>query len=183
MESRRVRLVLALCMAVCAGRYVWAQETSATLARSLATALQAHHLDAFAAPIPGTQDEFAAALFYPGVQLLVVSARYPVPAAIQAELAAGKYRDVYQALQSSAIRESKLFVQDMGADGLRTGATQTPDVVYQQVVHQTVFNGDVQSATYRQQLSQIDPAYSRTRRALVDSITALPASSPAAANR
>jgi hypothetical protein len=173
-------MLLALCMAVCAAPWLFAQGSSATLARSLATALQARQLDAFAAPIPGTQDEFAAALFYPGVLLLVVSARYPAPAALQAELTGGKYRDAYAALQGLAVPETKLFVQDMGADGLRVDDKQTPDVVYQEVVHQTVLSGDVKDAKYRQRLADLDPAYSRSLRALLDALQAAPATSSSA---
>jgi methylmalonyl-CoA mutase cobalamin-binding subunit len=176
-------LVLTLCLTVCAARYVSAQDSSATLARALTTALQAHHIDVFATPIAGTQDEFAAALFYPGVQLLVVSARYPAPAALQPQIAAGNYRDVYQALHSNPIPESKLFVQDMGADGLRTDEKQTPDIVYQKVVNTTVLNGNVRDAAYRQHLSQIDPEYSRVLRALVDALSAVPVSSAVVAVR
>jgi hypothetical protein len=120
-------------------------------------------------------------MYYPGVQMLVVSARCPAPAAVQAQIAAGQYRDAYRSLNSDGIPASKLFVQDMDADGLRTDAKQTPDVVYQQVVHQTVLNGDVRDSKYRQNLSQVDPAYSRDLRALLDALNALPASSQVAA--
>lgn len=157
-----------------------AQPSSAALARELAATLTARHSDAFAAPDPEAADGFVAALLYPDVQLLVVAARYPAPAALRQQLEAQRYRDVYVALQSNPIPEGKLFVQDMQADGLRASDRQTADIVYEQVVNQTILNGDPKSAEYRKTLASKDQSYARVLRVLIDAAKAAPQAGSAA---
>jgi methylmalonyl-CoA mutase cobalamin-binding subunit len=140
----------------------------------LTTALTTRHLDAFAAPDPATPDGFVAALLYPGVQMLVVSGRYPAPATLNQQIAAGHYKDVYSALQGNAVPDSKLFVQDMGLDGLRSSRDQIADIVYDKVVNQTVLSGDVGDSHYRQALGKFDPAYSHALKVLLDAVNARP---------
>jgi hypothetical protein len=149
-----------------------AAASSTSLARELASAMTARHLDAFAAKVPGTTDEYVAALLYPSVQLLVIGARHPTPAALDPLLAERKFHDLYEALHGTPLRDSILFVQDMGADGLRVDEKQSPDVVYQQVVHQTVLTGDVTAPQYRREIESIDPAYSKLLQALLDAVQA-----------
>lgn len=144
-----------------------AQPRSPALVKSLVDQMSAQHLDAFAARDPNAPDRIVAAMLFPGVQLLVVSARYPSPAALDPSFANKDYRDVYKALQGSAIPDSKLFVQDMGADGLRTTEAQSADVVYQQVVHQTILNGKVDDGKYQKTLSPLDADYSRALEILI----------------
>jgi hypothetical protein len=91
---------------------------AAAVAKELAAALDAAKLDAIAAADPTQPDTFVGALYFPGVQLLVVSARYAAPQAMNAQLAAKNYREVYLDLSSASIPESKVFVSDLGADGL-----------------------------------------------------------------
>jgi hypothetical protein len=169
-------MTVALVLAMSAATPVLAQPTSAALARELTSTLAARHLDAFAARDPQAPDGFAAALVYPDVQLLVVSARYPAPAVLQQQLDAGQFRDVYVALQTNPIAANKLFVQDMQADGLRADNDQTADIVYEEVVNQTVLSGDVKSSEYRRTLSSKDPAYSRVLRVLLDALKTAPES-------
>ena len=52
---------------------------SASLAKQLAAALDAAKIDSIAAKDPSAPDVFIGALYFPGVQLLVVSAKYTVP--------------------------------------------------------------------------------------------------------
>jgi hypothetical protein len=143
---------------------------SGALARAVADALTARHLDAFAAPDPGAPGRFVAALVYPGVQLLVVSARYATPAALQPLIDAGRYRDVYMTLQTGSVPESRLFVHDMQADGLRADAKQTPDIVYERLTDETIFGGDPREKSYRQTLEAKDALYSRALRVLADAL-------------
>ena len=56
------------------------ESKSAPLAKQLAAALDAAKLDSVAARDPSREDTFFAALYYPGVQLLAVSAKYSAPA-------------------------------------------------------------------------------------------------------
>ncbi|MCU1384541.1 MAG: hypothetical protein JWL71_3238 [Acidobacteria bacterium] len=106
--------LLALVVAVPAS----AQDSkSAPLARQLAAALDAAKLDSIAARDPDGTDVFDAALYFPGLQLLVVSGKYSVPQLLTTRLAAKEYRDVYLDLNGAAT--AKVFIEDPGADGLK----------------------------------------------------------------
>jgi hypothetical protein len=97
-----------------------AQESkTAALAKQLAAALDAGKLDSVAAPNPTNPGTFVAALYFAGSQLLVVSAKYSVPQLLNDKLAKKEYRDVYIDLNSASVPETKIFVEDLGADGLK----------------------------------------------------------------
>jgi hypothetical protein len=99
-------------------------------------------LDAIAARDPEASDVFVAALVFPGSQLLVVSAPYPTPAALDTLLAQRQYRDVYSTLQQPSIKAGKIFVQDLGCDGLHGEDGADVDVLYEQGTTQTMFDGN-----------------------------------------
>jgi hypothetical protein len=94
------------------------QEANKTqaLAKQLTDLMQAQKLDAVATRTG--EDQFAAVLFIPGVQMLVVSARYSAPPLLNEKIISRQYRDVYLDLASASILDSKLFIEDMQADGL-----------------------------------------------------------------
>jgi len=94
--------------------------TSSGSVTELVKALGARQMTAIAAKHPSEPGRYIAAMHFPGVQLLVISARTQSPEYIEARLTAGAYADVYAALQQG-IPESKLFIHDMGGDGLRGG--------------------------------------------------------------
>jgi hypothetical protein len=75
-------------------------------------------LDSVAARHPVADDQFVAALFFPG-QLLLVSARTTAPAVLNEKLIRREFRDVYIDLNSASIPESRIMISDGGADGLR----------------------------------------------------------------
>jgi hypothetical protein len=156
-----------------------AQPSSAALAKQLTAAMAAQNLDAFAAQDPQAPDGFVAVLAYPNVQLLVMGARYPVPAALQQQLKAHQYKDVYSALQMNGIKDSRVFVQDMQADGLRATDQQTADIVYEKMVDQTVLSGDTDKSEYRRTLTAKDTEYSRMLNVLLDALQQQP-NAPAA---
>lgn len=121
------------------------QSGSADAVKQLSDAMAQKKLTAIAARHPSEPDRYVAAMLFPGVQLLVISARSSAPAYVDAKIAAGAYSDVYAALQQG-IDESKLFIQDMGADGLRGTRGGTADIVYRKGREQTVLNGDHRAA-------------------------------------
>jgi hypothetical protein len=90
---------------------------SPSVAVELAQLMESRKLDSVAARLPG-QDEFVAALYFPG-QLLVVWAKYSAPALLNEKIAKGDYRDVYIDLNSASIADSKILITDLGADGLK----------------------------------------------------------------
>lgn len=146
---------------------VYAQESlSATHAKELATLLDQAKLDSIAAKVPDTSDQFVAALYYPGAQLLVVSTRYSQPTLLREQIWARKYRDVYAALHAGGERDGKFFVVDMGGNGLPALNTkgQQIDIVYENATTQTTFNGDwkaqkLSETAYGQRLKTADERY------------------------
>ena len=92
---------------------------SAAPASALKARLEQLKLDAVAARDPDEPGRYVAALYVPGIQLLVVSAPYPLPSAMDKKVAAAQYMDVYMDLQGLRDRSASFFVEDMLADGLR----------------------------------------------------------------
>ena len=61
---------------------------------------------------------YAAALYFPNVQLLVISGHYSAPQLMEPRLAGKQYRDTYMELSGTVTPDTKIFVQDMGEPGL-----------------------------------------------------------------
>ncbi len=95
-----------------------ADSKSAAVAKELSQALSAGKLDGMAAADPSAPGTFVAAIFVPGAQLLVVSARYAAPPLLLDKINSRDYRGLYMDLHSAGIPGSRVFVQDQGADGL-----------------------------------------------------------------
>ena len=114
-----VRCVCLVVILLLAPELAGAQESrSAALASELTELLEAQSLDSVAAK-GAADDQFVGALYFPGSQLLVVSAAYSVPQRMEQQLALKNYRDVYIDLNSASIPESKVFISDLGANGLQ----------------------------------------------------------------
>ena len=76
-------------------------------------------LDSIAGKDPEEPGRYVAALNIPDSQLLVISAPYAVPAAMDKLIADGKYMDAYQNLQAVVSHKGHFFVIDMANDGLK----------------------------------------------------------------
>lgn len=98
---------------------------SAEPARQLSQLLGERKLDSFAARIPGTADEFAAVLAFPG-QMIVVWAQFSAPAVLNEKLLRGEYREAYIDLNSASEPATRNMVTDIGADGLGRGVRNQP---------------------------------------------------------
>ncbi len=108
-----------LVVAVAAPRVALAQESKSTpLAKQLASLLDQNKLDSLATKDTTGSDQFVGALYFTGLQLLVVTARYSVPQLLTEKISKKEYRDVYIDLNSASLPEGKVFVEDLGADGL-----------------------------------------------------------------
>lgn len=92
---------------------------SAALAVELARLMDQMKLDSIAAKAGATPDEFVGALYMPGSQLLVVTAKYTVPQLMNEKLAQKNYRDIYIDLNSASVPQSKVFISDLGCNGLK----------------------------------------------------------------
>ena len=116
----RLRSVLVVAALVLASSPVFAQESkSAALAAELAKLLDASKADSVAARHPGAPDQYVGALYFPGSQLLVVTARYQAPELLNTKLASKAYRDIYIDLNSASVANTKVFVSDLGCNGLK----------------------------------------------------------------
>jgi hypothetical protein len=125
--SRSLSLLLAIVVVggALAGPALAQESKTAALVKELTQALDQGKLDAIAAKDPSSKDGYMAALYYPGSQLLVVSARYSVPSILEERLAKKDYREVYTDLNAASIEGSKWLVMDMGADGLKARRDDT----------------------------------------------------------
>lgn len=115
----RPLFAVAVCLLTCAASLDAGQDSkSAAAARELAQLLDTAKLDAIAVADPGAPGTFIAAISIPETQLLVVSAQYAAPSLLADKIAAGDFRGVYMDLHAAGNPASRIFVQDMGPDGL-----------------------------------------------------------------
>ena len=104
------------------GSAAWAiaqESKSAPLAKQLVSALEAAKIDSVAAKDPSGAEVYIGALYIKGFQLLIISAAYSVPPLLDARISKKEYRDVYIDLNAAGTAGSKVFVEDLGADGLK----------------------------------------------------------------
>ena len=91
---------------------------SATSVVELVKMLDTMKLDSFAVK-GNSPNEYVGALYFPGTQLLVVSAKFDTASRADSLLAMKNYRDLYIELNSASQPNSKVFVSDLSANGLR----------------------------------------------------------------
>ncbi|HLG54832.1 MAG TPA: hypothetical protein VI485_05850 [Vicinamibacterales bacterium] len=150
-----------------------AQESkSALIATELTRLLDAMKLDSIAAR-QESADQYVGALYIAGSQLLVVSAKYSMPLRMDYLLGQKKYQDAYADLSSASEQQSKVFVMDLGANGLRfkrenNQPFDTADVSGKSVV----FDGNwgkakITEAEYRKAFEATDAQYAQMLQALV----------------
>jgi hypothetical protein len=154
---------------------------SVALAKQLTALLDQQKLNSIAVKDATQIDLYYAALFYPG-QLLVVSARYKEPVLLTPKLAKKEYMEVYTDLNSASEPGSKVFVMDLGADGLRLRpAENQPYDSFEEevkegaklVVKRYTFDGDWKKQglkaeeEYTKAFSDADGKYSKILQALL----------------
>ncbi len=151
-----------------------AQESrSAPLAKQLAAALDAAKLDSIAAKDPSAPDIFFAALYFPGVQLLVVSGKYSVPQLLVERLVKKEYRDIYLDLNGASVPTTKLFLEDPGADGVKAKREENqPFDSYEADGKRLMFDGDwkkqkMSEQDYMKVFSAADERYTQILTALI----------------
>jgi hypothetical protein len=153
-----------------------AQESkSAPLAKQLAAAMDAGKLDSIAAKDMNAGDVFVAALYFPG-QLLVVSGKYSVPQLLVERLGKKEYRDVYMDLNGASAADSKVFIQDPGADGLKAKRDENqPFDIVEIGGKQTMFNSDwkaqkLSEQDYQKAFADADERYAQILTALLGQV-------------
>jgi hypothetical protein len=165
---------LALCTAPAP---VWAQESkSAAPAKELAELLSSRKIDAIAARMPDSREEFVGALTFPG-QMMVVWARTTAPAVVNEKLLKRDYKEVYLDLNSASILESRHFVTDLGPDGLRVrpesrqGPADSHDVGNKSMRFDGNWREDKMSENdYMKAFADADAAYAKAIQALLDEL-------------
>lgn len=144
---------------------------SAPLAKQLAAAMDAAKLDSLAAKDPGAPDVFVAVLYFPGTQLLVVSARYSAPQLLNDRLGKKEYRDIYLDLNGAGT--DKTFIEDPGADGLKAKRENNqPFDQADMAGKRTMFDGDwkqqkMSEQDYTKAFSAADDRYAQILSALL----------------
>jgi hypothetical protein len=136
-------------------------------AKQLVQALDAAKLQSIAMADPENPGVFIAALYIPGTQLLVVSAKYAAPTLLLDRITAKDYQGVYVDLQSASVHGSKVFVMDSGADGLvaKPGGDQAADS-FDEGDKSVSFDGDwkkakITEADYTKAFASADDRYTK----------------------
>jgi hypothetical protein len=146
---------------------------SAGLAKELTQLLDGAKLTSVAAKDPEEEDRFVGALYFPGRQLLVISAKYSAPVYINEQLVEKNYQGVYTDLQSASVPESKVFIDDLLADGLMARpAENAPFDTATLPASSTSFNGDwraqkMSEDQYGKAFQEADDHYARMLTILV----------------
>jgi hypothetical protein len=149
-----------------------AQESkSAALATELTSLMDAMKLDSASAQ--QSQDVYVGALYFPGAQLLVIKGKYASAARMQDLLGKRDYREVYMDLSSATDQMTRVFVMDLGANGLRfkredNQPFDTADIAGKSLT----FDGDwgrakISEDEYRKSFASTDEQYSQMLQALI----------------
>jgi hypothetical protein len=155
------------------GAAVAQEPKSVALAKELTALLDQAKLDAIAAKDPAQTDGYVAALYFTGSQLLVVAAKYSVPILLNEQLAKKNYREIYIDLNSASIPASKVFILDLGAEGLKPKRNDAQSFdTYETPKRRLAFDGDwkAQKLTedeYMKGFAEADDAYARILAALI----------------
>lgn len=113
------QFLIGLLMLVVMSSTAAAQEAkSVALAKSLAASLDAAKLTSIAAKDPSDPEAFVAAMYFSGSQLLVVAAKYTPAVLLNEKLGKKDYQEIYIDLNSASVASSRIFIEDLGADGL-----------------------------------------------------------------
>jgi hypothetical protein len=162
-----IATVVVLLASMAAGPTVAQPSKSSAGAKELAKVLDSAKLEAIAAADPADPGAFVAALYIPGSQLLVVSAKYSAPLLLVTRLKAKEYRDIYIDLSAAAVAGSKVFIIDMNCDGLmaKPEDNAAPDS-WEAGTQQVSFDGDwrkakMSEADYSKLFAEADERYSR----------------------
>jgi hypothetical protein len=154
-------------------------EATQTLAAEFVKRLGSSELTAFAAPLPEDSSRFVAALYIPGVQLLIISGRYQVPVLLRELIAKHDYRQVYLDLNAAGERSGRFFVEDLGADGLRADRERDRafDITWRDAVQRTLYNGNwkdqqLSEAEYRARFTKDAAEYGQMLRVLLGALAA-----------
>jgi hypothetical protein len=145
---------------------------SAAVAKELVQVMEAKKLDSIAAKTGTGEGQYAAALYFPNVQLLVISGHYSAPQLMEPRLAAKQYRDTYMELSGTVTPDTKIFVQDMGEPGLTSRKQDNMYDTWTRAGKVVMFDGEndkqkISDAEYAKAFAAADEEYARILGALL----------------
>ncbi len=130
--------VLALCGLLAGPALSFAQESkSAALAAELCKLLEQNKLDSIAAQ--ESENQYVGALYFAGTQLLVVRGKFSTRARMAHLLETRDFKEAYMDLSGASEQQSRAFIMDLGANGLR----------YKREANQPFDSADVGGKSYR----------------------------------
>ncbi len=170
-----IAFILAFVVAILSLVVLRAEETpqSAAPAATVRALLEQLKMDTIATRDPEEPGRYIAALYVQDSQLLVVSARYAVPAALDRLIGSGSYKDAYLNLQAVKDHRGHFFVVDSLADGLKKvpGVDEAFDSTTIDGSVMVMFDGKweaqkLNEAAYNSMFAQDDGRYARMLRVL-----------------
>lgn len=174
----RLALTIAVCLALLSGSASAQTELrSAQLTKQLVSAMTVRQLDAIAVADPDEPGRFVAALVYPEVQLMAVSARHKAADYLALQISKKQFQEVYMLLQQGAAT-GRIMIHDMGSDGL-VASNENVDIFYEGTNDKVVLDGkwEAQSLTeaaYVAKQKDVDEKYSKLLSLLLDAVKKLP---------
>jgi hypothetical protein len=149
-----------------------APSKSAAVAKELVQVMEAKKLDSIAAKAPAGDGHFAAALYFPNVQLLVISGHYSAPQLMEPRLAGKQYRDTYMELSGTVTPDTRVFVQDMGEPGLSFKKQDNMFDTWTRAGKVVMFDGEndkqkISDAEYAKAFAAADEEYAKILSALL----------------
>jgi hypothetical protein len=171
---RRAALVLSLALLTVPAAAAAQDVKSGDLAKQLTLLLDTKKLDSVAAADAANPGTYIAAVYIPGTQLLVVSAKYTQPSLLTDLIARKDFRGVYVELTSASIQSTKTLVMDAYANGLlpKPAGDQPPDSI-DRAGTESRFDGawkkaKIPEADYLKNFGDADAAYSHLLQMLVN---------------
>ncbi|MBP1634206.1 MAG: hypothetical protein H6Q10_780 [Acidobacteria bacterium] len=173
---RTTRLLIGLLMLMVMSTAASAQESkSAALAKDLTALLDTAKLTAIAAKDSSDPEAFVAAMYFSGSQLLIVSAKYTPAVLLNQKLDKKDFQEVYIDLNSASVASTRVFVEDLGADGLK--ADHEEGTAFDSIDRggkRTLFDANwrkeqkVSEEQYAKLFADADALYSRLLQALIN---------------
>ena len=171
--SRLVPVLIGTAVVLSGGQSLAQDSKTVALAKELTTLLDRAKLDSIAARQEGSTDQFVAALYFPGSQLLVIGAKYAAPPLLYERVLQRKYRDVYLDLSAATDPATRIVIEDLLADGLRARRVDGGFDLYTKGTGSRVaFDGEwkkqkVSEQQYFSTFSEADTAYTRMLESLI----------------
>jgi hypothetical protein len=145
---------------------------SAALATELARLMDEAKLDSLAAKLDEA-GQYVGAMYFSGTQLLVVSAKYPSAPRMTYLLSEKNYKEMYLDLSSATDPKTRVFIMDLGANGLRfKRETNQPYDTVDRDGRSVAFDGEwgrakISEEEYRKTFSTTDEQYSQMLQSLI----------------